>query len=774
MKKNNMTTHEKLRILVAAPLPPPDYGGICNWSRIIRAHFAESPEIDLHFVDTKARYRDVTNHGTLARVASGSLQATLDICSLLRAFRAFRPGIFHLCTSGGLATPKDIVTLRMARFHGIPSVIHYHMGRLPKIFELKGIDWKLTRRAMSLADAVVTLDEQSEKCIKEDLPEVRVLILPNMVESAQLDTIRRQADNGGNSKKTKRIVYVGQILPTKGIAELVQACGQLGEKNFVLELVGPISSEFKLLLTELASPAEAPEWLQFVGPLSHEQALQHIARADLFIQPSYSEGAPNVILEAMALGCGIVSTTVGAVPRMLDIGGPEECGVCVPPRDAAALAQALEKMLANPEMGKKMGAISRVRAERLYDVPVACGQLAGLWKSMADRSIAETLASQRRNTVLLVSPLPPPDHGGIANWSRIVRHALVESPRWSPRFIDTFARYRKVTNQLMLPRLIGGTFHAFKTLLSIYKSIRWMKPEIIHICTSGGLGTPRNIFTLSIAKHFGVPSLIHYRMGRLPQVFAKKGMEWRLTLRAMKMADVIITLDHRSEICVRECLPTKRVVVLPNMVEVDVMDAIRANSDAFPKKAEGFHVIFVGQILHTKGIVELIEASAILTDRGLHLDLVGPVEKSFQAKLMRRAAALNSADWLHFHGSKPHYEVIYLMAVADLLVLPSYSEGFPNVVLEAMALGKPILATGVGAIPEILDIGGEEECGVIIPPREVVPLATALERLMANPSLRLELGKKARQRIERLYSVPVACGQLTDLWESLLQSNKSK
>jgi glycosyltransferase involved in cell wall biosynthesis len=263
-------------------------------------------------------------------------------------------------------------------------------------------------------------------------------------------------------------------------------------------------------------------------------------------------------------------------------------------------------------------------------------------------------------------------------------------------------------------------------------------------------------------------------MGAIPKVFANKGIEWRLTLKAMKMADVIVTLDHRSEVCVRECLPAKRVVTLPNMVEIDVLDAVRANSDAFTRKAEDFHVVFVGQILRTKGILELIEAGSKLTDRGLHLDLVGPVSKSFQAKLMRRAAALSSADWLHFHGSKPHYEAIYIMAISDLLVLPSYTEGFPNVVLEAMALGKPILATGVGAIPEMLDMGGEEECGVIVPAREVVPLATALERLMANPSLRQELGKKARRRAERLYSVPVACGQLTDLWESLLQSDKSK
>ena len=131
-------------------------------------------------------------------------------------------------------------------------------------------------------------------------------------------------------------------------------------------------------------------------------------------------------------------------------------------------------------------------------------------------------------------------------------------------------------------------------------------------------------------------------------------------------------------------------------------------------------------------------------------------------------------DWFHYHGPKPHDDAVRMMAAADLFTLPSYSEGFPNVVAEAMALGKPILATTVGAIPEMLDIGGPEECGVVVPPREVEPLAAALERLLATePSYRLEIGKRARQRAERLYAAPVASRQLTDLWESVLLPEKS-
>lgn len=304
--------------------------------------------------------------------------------------------------------------------------------------------------------------------------------------------------------------------------------------------------------------------------------------------------------------------------------------------------------------------------------------------------------------------------------------------------------------------------------------MRSLRPKLVHVCTSGGLATPRDILTLRIIKHFGVPSLIHYRMGQIPRIFKEKGREWRWTVTAMNLADVVVTLDCRSEACVRQCLPDKRVITLPNMVEVDEIDAICANTGTAVGKPAGFHVTFVGQVLPEKGVAELVEAAAKLAHRGLHLNVIGPISTSFMASLQKTAAAAGSMDWFHYHGPKPHDDAVRMIAAADLFTLPSYSEGFPNVVAEAMALGKPILATAVGAIPEMLDIGGPEECGVVVPPREVEPLAAALERLLATePSYRLEIGKRARQRAERLYSAPGSSRLLTDLWESVLLPEKS-
>jgi glycosyltransferase involved in cell wall biosynthesis len=300
-------------------------------------------------------------------------------------------------------------------------------------------------------------------------------------------------------------------------------------------------------------------------------------------------------------------------------------------------------------------------------------------------------------------------------------------------------------------------------------------PHLLHLTTSAGPAALRDMIVLWLAKHLGVSRVIHYRMGRLPTVFARGGMESNLVRRTMRLADAVIILDDSSEKCLKDALPEVNVIRLPNMVEIDDMDRI-GHAASPSKSASGAHprIVFVGHVIPSKGLRELVLACVKLSACPIVLDIIGPVSDEFKQELLALASVTRQGNWITFLGQRDHDETVEHIARADIFVLPSYTEGMPNVVLEAMALGKPILATGVGAIPEMLDIGGEEECGVIVPPREVEPLAAGLERLMADPSLRLELGKKARQRVERLYSVPVACCQLNDAWESLLQSNKSE
>jgi glycosyltransferase involved in cell wall biosynthesis len=377
-----------LKVLLAAPVPPPDHGGIATWTRVMRRGMADHPDVELTFVDTAARYRAATNSFLALRLVGGSAQALRDTYRLYRRMKRDRPDVFHLCTSGGPATLKDILLLRIARALHIPSVIHYHMGRLPRILAKGGIEWRMTRRAMLLADAVVPLDGESETGIKTALPHQRVVKLPNMVEIDVVEEICRGLSPPERPAGTFNMIFAGHVVPAKGLRELVQSCLRQHDISLALDLVGPVEPAFRTELEQLAAERDNGGWLRFHGSVSRDETIQHIALTDLLVLPSYSEGMPNVVLEAMACGRAILSTTVGAIPEMLDIGGPQQCGVCVPPRDVDALTAAIAQLLVNGELQREYGRRGRERAMAKYSVPVGCSQLLDLWWSVRRKDTA--------------------------------------------------------------------------------------------------------------------------------------------------------------------------------------------------------------------------------------------------------------------------------------------------------------------------------------------------------------------------------------------------
>jgi glycosyltransferase involved in cell wall biosynthesis len=144
---------------------------------------------------------------------------------------------------------------------------------------------------------------------------------------------------------------------------------------------------------------------------------------------------------------------------------------------------------------------------------------------------------------------------------------------------------------------------------------------------------------------------------------------------------------------------------------------------------DGKHVLYVGYLVEAKALHILLEAVAGLRKQGrldftTHLVGCGPLE----ADLKGRAEALGVTDAVRFHGRRPHDEVPRWMAAADLFCLPSVREGCPNVILEALASGRPVVATHVGGIPELV----REGTALLVPPSDPDALGTALETALSR------------------------------------------
>jgi teichuronic acid biosynthesis glycosyltransferase TuaC len=137
-------------------------------------------------------------------------------------------------------------------------------------------------------------------------------------------------------------------------------------------------------------------------------------------------------------------------------------------------------------------------------------------------------------------------------------------------------------------------------------------------------------------------------------------------------------------------------------------------------------VVFIGRMDLKKGLRELVDAAASLQPKrpNLHVYLVGD---GSDAPLVESAiAAQNAGGFVHMIPGCDFDQVAVWMAVADLVTLPSYMEGCPNVILEALACGRPVVATNVGGIPEIMS----DACGRLVPPRDSRALAQALDSVL--------------------------------------------
>jgi glycosyltransferase involved in cell wall biosynthesis len=210
-----------------------------------------------------------------------------------------------------------------------------------------------------------------------------------------------------------------------------------------------------------------------------------------------------------------------------------------------------------------------------------------------------------------------------------------------------------------------------------------------------------------------------------------------------------------------------KIRVVANGVDVTAIDAARPGPAVRRELGlpEGVPVIgLVGRLDHWgKGHKELFEAMARLRERlPVHALIVGGGRRMDEVR--QSAESLGLASAVHFLG--PRRDVPDLLNAMDIFVLPSYSEGVSLALLEAMAAGKPVIATAVGGLPEVVTDGDN---GLLIPPRDAGALAGALERLLSDPPWAQHLGASARAHVREHYSLDRLGREINEIYGELVE-----
>ncbi len=215
----------------------------------------------------------------------------------------------------------------------------------------------------------------------------------------------------------------------------------------------------------------------------------------------------------------------------------------------------------------------------------------------------------------------------------------------------------------------------------------------------------------------------------------------RLRSWYVKQADkVIVPSRYLARWVARWGIPEERIVVIYNAVEP--LDGVKP----FPVSLKtSIKAITVGRLVPWKRIDQLLEA--LFQVPGLGLVVVGDGPE--RSRLEALAKRLSVSERVYFAGSQSKLETLMLMAACDFFVLNSTYEGLPHVVLEAMALGLPVVATAVGGIPEVVKDG---ETGILVPP-EGDGLIEALRRLVEDPKGRKAMAHAGQDWVRQQFSM---------------------
>jgi glycosyltransferase involved in cell wall biosynthesis len=284
------------------------------------------------------------------------------------------------------------------------------------------------------------------------------------------------------------------------------------------------------------------------------------------------------------------------------------------------------------------------------------------------------------------------------------------------------------------PRVLRGSYGRFFlwSIRSAFERI-WdeFKPDLI----LGSWAYPDGWAAVQLAREKGLPTVI--KVHGCDVLYGLRNTPARLpgTIEAVRAADGIVSVSRDLARHVREFgVPDDRIRVIYNGVDARLFspgDRERARGRIGIPGGEAL-VLFLGGLEPVKGLDILIDACARLRDRGLRFTcrLVG--EGRLRRQLTEMITSLDLQGFVRLEGARPHAELPDWLRAADLFVLPSRSEGVPNVLLEAMSCGIPFVASQVGGIPEVAEFGS----GRLVPPQDPTALADAIWDQLAAANAR--------------------------------------
>jgi glycosyltransferase involved in cell wall biosynthesis len=330
------------------------------------------------------------------------------------------------------------------------------------------------------------------------------------------------------------------------------------------------------------------------------------------------------------------------------------------------------------------------------------------------------------------------------------------------------SRLQREASSEKIPTLafpVTGYLHP-SVVLALRRFITEERPDIIHCQASRDIATVVPAMRLSMKR---TPVLLSKRVG---SYIDKRDLFHRFTYSNLSRVLAISSVIRRNVIETTP-IPPERVITLFDAVDTEIFSLGRADGQSvrreFGYDQETVLVGFVGRFSPGKGHEELLQAAKTITPAhpGVRFLVVGEAsfgEQAYERHIRSSAHAMGLDGVLTFTGFRK--DIPEVMAAFDILAFPSHAESFGVVLIEAMAMERPVVSTNCDGV---LDIVAEGVTGIYVHPRNAAELAAGLTRLIENPELRRTMGKAGRQRVLERFDQQRQIDELERLYHEVLR-----
>jgi glycosyltransferase involved in cell wall biosynthesis len=364
----------------------------------------------------------------------------------------------------------------------------------------------------------------------------------------------------------------------------------------------------------------------------------------------------------------------------------------------------------------------------------------------------------------MVGPVPPP-YGGIAS----VMDDIVNSGLKNEYAFEVFNRAEQP------PADIKGKWRKrlfqLRILCDLFRKARKGKFDLAHIHFSCGIEFLRPALQMAAVRLAGVKVLLHLHgtawepfyddATRLGKIYALLGL-W--------IPNLVLVLYDLWAKNIKKLVPSTRVVVMKNLVDETPTPDVSQVEETLRElgfSPDDFIVITVGSMGRRKGYFEIVKAipEIIALDRSVKFLFVGGEEHHGEMDEIEDQIRKHGLEnFVRITGETTRERVPVYLSIADIFILPTFREGAPISILEAMRSGLPVVSTPVGGIPNMIN---DCESGLLINPGQPSEIATAVLRLKNDEELRNRLSQGARKCFENNFSISKGIRELGDLYESI-------